>query len=163
MRHYGKLLRAALTALLPVPIAVAAVAGPLEDATAAYSRGDYATALRLYRPLADQGNATAQDTLGSMYAHGEGVPLNGAEAVKWTRRAADQDMPIAQYNLGRMYADGRGVPKDYLLAHMWFNLAAARGLRIAVQARDITEEMMTPAQISEAQKLAREWEPKPER
>ena len=61
MRHYAKLLRATLTALLMlVAIAGAAVAGPFEDRGAAYVRGDYATAMRLWRPLADQGDALAQ-------------------------------------------------------------------------------------------------------
>jgi len=79
---------------------------PLDDAVVAYKRGDYATALRLYRRLADQGKPSAQHNLGVMYAKGEGVPQNHAEAVKWYRRAADQGFARAQYNLGLMYANG---------------------------------------------------------
>ena len=79
MRHYAELLRATLTALLIlVAIVRAAVAGPLEDATAAFERRDFATALRLLRPLADQGNAVAQFILGVMYDNGKGVPQNDA-------------------------------------------------------------------------------------
>jgi len=90
MRHYAKLLRATLTALLMLAaIAGSAVAGPLEDGETAYNRGDYATALRLLRPLADQGNAAAQTKLGLMYENGYGVSQNFAEAVKWYRKAAD--------------------------------------------------------------------------
>jgi hypothetical protein len=74
-----------------VAIARAAVAGPLEDAVAAAGRDDYATALRLFRPLADQGNALAQYALGVMYDNGQGVQQNYAEAAKWYRKAADQD------------------------------------------------------------------------
>ena len=59
-----------------------------------------------------------------------------------------------------MYVKGQGVPQDYVIAHMWFNLAAARGKKNAVKARDIVAAQMTPAQIAEAQKLAREWKPK---
>ncbi len=71
----------------------------------------------------------------------------------------------AQYNLGVMYDIGRGVPQDYAQAHMWLNLAASRfppgkDRDNAVKNRDIVAEKMTPAQISEAQKLAREWKPK---
>jgi TPR repeat protein len=74
MHHYAKLFRAMLTALLILPtIAGAAVAGPWEDALAAYERSDYATALRLFRPLADQGFSKAQHNLGVMYANGQGV------------------------------------------------------------------------------------------
>ena len=71
MRHYMQLLRAAVTAsLMLVAITGVAVAGPLEDAEAAYARGDYETALRLWRQLADQGNAQAQNKLGEMYLNG---------------------------------------------------------------------------------------------
>ncbi len=74
-------------------------------------------------------------------------------------------MAGAQFNLGNMYDDGLGVPQDYARAHMWFNLAASRfpfGVNRddAVELRDLIAKMMTPAQISEAQKLAREWRPK---
>ena len=56
---------------------------------------------------------TAQYNLGIMYAKGQGVPQDYAEAVKWYRLAADQGIPTAQNNLGFMYAKGEGVPQDY--------------------------------------------------
>ncbi len=88
-----------------------------------------------------------------------------AEAVKWYRKAAEQGHATAQYNLGVMYGNGRGVTQDYVHAHMWFNLAASRyppgeDRDQAVENRDIVAKRMSPAQISEAQKLAREWRPK---
>jgi hypothetical protein len=61
-----------------------------------------------------------------------------------------------------MYGTGRGVTQDYVQAHMWFNLAAAQGRPNAENGRDRIARLMTPAQIAEAQKLAREWKPKPE-
>ena len=61
----------------------------LRAADAAYSRGDYAAALRLIRPLADKGNANAQHNLGALYVEGRGVPQNDAEAMKWYRLAAE--------------------------------------------------------------------------
>jgi hypothetical protein len=87
-------------------------------------------------------------------------PLNVAEAIKWYRLAADQGEVQAQYNLGVMYAQGRGVQKNYTLAHMWFNLAAKQGDQDAVKNQNLIAQLMTPAQISEAQKLAREWKSK---
>ncbi|MDA0740161.1 MAG: tetratricopeptide repeat protein, partial [Nitrospirae bacterium] len=78
----------------------------------AYERGDYETALKEWRPLADQGNATAQLNLGFMYDNGQGVPQDDQEAVKWFRRAAEQGDADAQYNLGLMYRTGQGVPQD---------------------------------------------------
>jgi uncharacterized protein len=170
MRH-AKLLCATLTAsLMLVALAGAAVAGPLEDATAAYHRGDYATALGLVRPLADQGERAAQYNLGVMYAKGLGVPQNHTEAFKWLRRAANQGYAHAQNSIGVMFADGLGVPQDYVQAHMWLDLAASRypdsgkeDRDKAIKARDLVASKMTPAQIAEAQKLAGEWKPKPER
>ncbi len=132
---------------------------------AAYKLGDYATPLREWRPLAEQGNANAQYNLGFMYINGLGIPQDYAEAAKWFRKAAEQGYAGAQYNLGLMYGNGEGVPQDYAKAHMWFNLAASSfppgaDRDKAVKYRDIAAERMTPAQISEAQKLAREWKPK---
>ena len=59
-----------------------------------------------------------------------------------------------------MYAFGLGVPQDYVAAHMWFDLAAAKRNRDAQRERDKIAAQMTPEQIAEAQKLAREWKPK---
>ncbi len=117
------------------------------------------------RKAAEQGNAIAQGNLGFVYSEGLGVTQDYAEAARWYRKAAEQGYAKAQGNLGVMYERGQGVPQDYVQAHMWFNLAASRvppGERrdTAVKNRDIVAERMTPAQISEAQKLAREWRPK---
>ena len=137
-----------------------ASAGPLEDAAAAYLRKDYATALRLLRPLAEEGNESAQHILGVIYGQGQGVPQDYVEAVKWYRKAAEQGNATAQLNLGANYAQGLGVPQDYVRAHMWFNLAAINGDEKAVKNRELAASMMAPEQIAEAQKLAREWKPK---
>ncbi len=153
--------------VLAVMLVGGAGAGPFEDGLAAALRGDDATAVRLWRPLAERGDAKAQLALGVMYKRGQGVPQDYAEAVKWYRRAAEQGNADAQYNLGIMYHDGEGVPQDYVQAHMWLNLAAARfpasdadAMNMAVQDRGLAASKMTPAQIAEAQKLAREWKPK---
>jgi hypothetical protein len=139
---------------------VAPAQAGFDEGVAAYLRGDYATALRLWRPLAEQGDADAQARLGLLYDLGKGVPQDDAEAVKWYRKAADQGLAPAQFNLGLMYDNGQGVPQDYVQAHMWYNLAAAKGNQTARKNRDIVAKKMTPAQIAEAQRLAREWRPK---
>ena len=97
-----------------------------------------------------------------MYYEGRGVPQDYAEALKWFRLAAAQGDALAQHNLGLMYAKGYGVPQDHIEAHKWFNLAAASSTSKpnrdrAVQACDKLAARMTPAQLAEAQKLAREW------
>ncbi len=119
---------AALCAGFTLGLTAPAWAG-LDEGVAAYNRGDYATAIRVWRPLSEQGNANAQSML------------------------------------GLLYGKGQGVPQDYAQAHMWYNLAASRlppgdTRDIAVKSRDNVAMRMTPAQISEAQKLAREWKPK---
>ena len=147
-----------------------AMAGPLEEGAAAHNRGDYTTALSLYRRAADQGDETAQFILGVMYSKGQGAPQDYTTALSWYRRAAEQGNVGAQFILGVMYSKGQGGPQDYVLAHKWLNLAASRfpasekeQRDAAVQVRDLIANKMTPAQIDEAQELARDWQPKPER
>ena len=96
-------------------------AGSLEDGITAYWAGDFAAALRILRPIAEQGDAYAHTVLGNMYEYGQ------------------------------------GVPEDYVQAHMWFNLAESQGNTYAAMWRDDVAQKMTPTQITEAQKLAREW------
>ena len=118
---------------------------------------DYAEAVKWYRLAAAQGDADAQFNLGVMYDNGQGVPQDYAEAVKWYRLAAAQGDADAQANLGAMYFNGQGVPQDYAAAHMWSNLAAAQGNEMAAKNRDLAASRMTPADISKAQRLAKEW------
>jgi len=98
-----------------------------DDDWAALERGDYATALKEWRPLAEQGVARAQYNLGIMYDNGRGVPENDAEAVKWYRKAAEQGVADAQYNLGVTYEVGQVVPQSYAEAAKWFRKAAEQG------------------------------------
>ncbi len=136
----------------------AAIAGALEDCRAAYERQDYATALQLCRPLAEGGDARAQLSLGGMYYNGQGVQRDFPEAAKWTRKAAEQGYAPAQADLGVLYWNGEGVPQDVVLAYMWLSLAAEQEPD-AVEDRDVAASQMTPDEIAEAQRLAREWKP----
>ena len=113
--------------VLSLMLTGAAAAGPFEDGSAAYKRGDYATALRLWRPLAEQGIAKAQFNLGVMYRNGQGVTQDYAEALRWYRKAAGQGNTKAQHNLGTMYNKGHGVRKDYVAAMKWYRKAADQG------------------------------------
>ena len=105
----------------------------------------------------NKAEAVAQYNLGVMYDNGEGVPQDDIQAVKWFRKAADQGVDRAQFILSLIYEQGLGVPQDYVLAHMWSNLAAARGSELGRKKRDILAKQMTPADVSKAQRLAREW------
>ncbi len=155
---------AAVAYCVMVALAAMASAGALDDARVAHQRGDYATEFRIVRGLAEQGNPEAQEALGTLYTTGQGVPQDYVEAVKWFHRAAEQGYAESQDSLARMYVQGQGVPKDFVQAHMWFNLAASRfagvGPNPDAGARDSLATDMTPAQIEEAQRLAREWRPK---
>jgi TPR repeat protein len=128
---------------------------------------DRAQALKWVRRAADQGLAASEFMLGFAYRTGMySAPQDHAQAIKWLRRAAQQGHNLAQSNLGFAYRDGEGVPQDYVQAHMWLNLAAAQAKpddRVAAEARDKLVAKMTSAQIAEAQRLAREWKPTPER
>ena len=95
-----------------------------------------------------------------MYYHGKGVTQDYEEALRWYRKAADQGDDVAQYALGGMYEKGQGVTQDYVHAYMWYSISATQGQKDAGKWRDSLAKKMTPAQITEAQKLAREWKPK---
>ena len=122
----------------------------------AYSNKDYATALREFRPLAEQGDVDAQYNLGVMYEYGEGINQDYKEAVKWYRLAAEQGEATAQGNLGGMYGNGQGVIQDNVMAHMWLDIGASNGSTNAAKNRDIVAKRMNESQLAEAQKLARE-------
>ena len=131
-------------------------AGPYEDADAAYARGDYPDALRIYRELAAQGNAAAKFNLGVMHDFGQGVQPDPAAAVRWYRDAAAQGHGGAQFNLGGLYFDGTGVPQDRLRAYMWFTLAATAGAPGASRNRNSVGRMLTPGELARAQQMARD-------
>jgi TPR repeat protein len=193
----------------PIQRAVVGVAQSLglaretaDAAYATYKEGRYQTAMRLARPLAEQGDARAQSLLGLLYYHGQGVqkdftaaatwfrkaaeqgdataqshlgiiffqgqgvPQDKTQAMTWFRRAANQGDAQAQYNLGLSYIEGEGEPVDNVRAHMWFNLAAARfpasdlgDRNAAIKERDLVAAKMSPQEIAEALRLARDWTP----
>jgi TPR repeat protein len=136
-----------------------AFAGALEDCAAAFDRQDYAAALQLCRPLAEQGDVRAQTSLGGMYYNGQGVQRGYEEATKWLRKAAERGYAPAQAYLGIMYWNGQGVPRDAVLAYMWLILAATQEPKAEAE-RDMAASEMTPDEIAEAQRLAQEWKPK---
>ncbi len=109
------------------------------------------------KKAAEQGHADAQYNLGVMYANGDGVPEDYAEAVRWFRKAAEQGDALAQARLGVMYATGEGVPEDVIQAYAWISLASAQGVENAKEAKEILTGEMTRAEIAEAQKLSRKY------
>jgi TPR repeat protein len=169
MLHSAKLFRATLTAFVLLVSVAGAASGELyEAARAAFQAGDKAEGYRLERLAAEQGDAEAQTGLGLSYSSGRGVTQSDAEATKWFRRAAEQGDDKAQFLLAGAYFFGQGVPRDYLEAHKWANLAVSRApdekMRESRRGMlGLIAEKLNPEQVVEAQKLVREWKPKPER
>lgn len=118
---------------LVVALAFAALGAPAARAadydagTAAFHAGDFAAALAEWLPLAEAGDARAQNELGVMYGAGFGVEKDNATAASWFRRAAIQGDVRAQNNLGRLYRLGLGVERDPVTGARWIKRAARAG------------------------------------
>ncbi len=98
-----------------------------DKGASAYKRGDFETALAVFRPLAENGDAKTQSILGLMYSYGEGVPVDHRESARWYRRAAEQGSSVAQYNLGMFYLEGQGVSQNTDEAIKWLTKSADGG------------------------------------
>jgi len=141
--------------------------GPIELALSCHlleERKDYVEAAKCWRLAAEQDNSLAQFNLASMYVNGQGVTQDYQEALKWfrvvaRRRAELWGVVTGRMNLGLMYERGWGTTQDYVEAHLWYNLAASAGESRAAPRRDALAEKMSPAQIEQAQSLARTWTP----
>ena len=121
---------------------------------------DDVQARKWYVKAAAQGQVKAQFNLGTLCFNGEGGPKDYQQALQWFPLAADQGEALAQTKIAIMYDDGHGVPRDRVQAYKWSSLAATNGDKPAPMLRDLLAKQMTPAQIAEAQKRAREWMPK---
>jgi len=128
----------------------------------AYNKGDFATAAKEWRPLADQGDAAVQYNIGLLYLDGKGVPQDPAQAVKWFTRSAEQDYTEAQHDLGAMFGAGQGVKRDYIQAYKWLNICAAKGNSGCVSQRDLVAKKLKAFQLATAQRLSSEFTPKKE-
>ncbi|NQU69022.1 MAG: sel1 repeat family protein, partial [Rhodospirillales bacterium] len=114
------------------------------------------------RKAAEQGHATAQYNLGSMYQKGAAMPQDFAQAARWHRQAAEQGDPRAQLELGLLYARGEGVRKDLIKAYKWINLASAMAplgetRALSTKARNFLERRMSRPDITKSQRLSRDW------
>jgi len=141
--------------LVPCFVAIFACAGCVgsdPDPLKAFQRGDYETALHLWRQRAADGDSTAQNYLGVHYHLGLGVPSDYKQAVRWYTTAAENGSPEAQRNLGTMYYLGLGVAQDIGLAYGWYYVAAKNGNSKAEDARQAMMAEMTPNHIRLSEK-----------
>ena len=152
------LLRSATAAVIAALLSTAAAfAGALEDGVAAYERGDFANAAKLWQQSATEGNPAAQNNLGILYDLGKGVPRSDKKALEWFHKSADQGYARAQFNLGRKYDNGEGTKRDPVTAYMWFLLAAAGGAEAFAYTRNKIAKTLTPEQRDQAKARARAW------
>ncbi len=150
-RRYTKLFGALLAAAL-VAMAEAAAAATYEDGLLAYDKGDFATALKIFRPLAERGDIRSENALGRMYIRGDGVARDPAEGTRWFQSATEQTKALDAYNygdfalalktfrplaengqvlgqyiLGLMYTNGQGVGENFPEGLKWLTKAAEQG------------------------------------
>lgn len=125
---------------------------PMQD-----SADDHHFAVRLYQGSAEKGDRDAQYKLGLLYLTGNGALQDFAEAAKWLKLAAEQSHGLAQYELGMIYRSGYGLPADPVQSYVWLNLAAAARVQQAMTARDEVMRSLTSKQLTQAQKISREW------
>jgi TPR repeat protein len=150
---------AALLAILAV--AMPAFAGtPEEDfrsGLSAFNGGDFATAMRLWRPLAEHDDARSQAGIGFMYHRGLGVKTDDAQAAIWLRRAAEQGQAEGQFMLGSLYFFGLGVPQSYGSAYAWCELAQDNGQAEAQMCRDAAlQSIKADDEMRDALRMVRE-------
>ena len=117
---------------------------------------DITKSLLWFRLAADQGIAPAQNQLGILHLDGQDVLQDYTLSFKWFKLAADQGNASAQSNLGVLFENGYGVLQDNIMAHMWYNIASANGKEMASEWRGELAGLMTSADISKAQAMARE-------
>ena len=121
MKHLNIILAFLMTLSSPV------TAQDFNKGVLAYNSGDYVTAIKEWMPLAEQGDADAQNNLGVMYENGYGTTQDYKKAAKWYRLAAEQGQGVAQEQLGELYFRGIGVLQDDEQAFKWYRLAAEQG------------------------------------
>ncbi|MEW6643568.1 MAG: tetratricopeptide repeat protein [Pseudomonadota bacterium] len=121
------LLRPAAFALaIPVLCCAPPASGGYQEGYDAYQARDFARALSEWRPLADRGEVHAQYALGMMARDGQGVAVDGREALRWFTAAAGQGHAASQYELGLLYGGRLGIAADRAQRLFWLNKAAAQ-------------------------------------
>ncbi|HWN48889.1 MAG TPA: tetratricopeptide repeat protein [Xanthobacteraceae bacterium] len=144
-----------------VAISAAVAGSPEEDfrsGLSAFNGGDFAAAMRLWRPLADGNDARSQAGIGFMYHRGLGVKTDDVQAAFWLRKAAEQGQAEGQLMLGSLYFFGLGVPQSYATAYAWCELAQDNGQAEAQMCRDAALQSLTEdAQLRDAFRMVREF------
>lgn len=138
-------------------VAADAVAQDFRSGRSAINISDYQTALAHWPPLAGQGDAKSQASLGYLHYMGLGVSRDYVEAARWYRKAAEQNQIDALYILGNMYLFGHGLRKDPVKAYVLCEIALSQGEAKGLPCRDNAQQSLTREQIKIAQRRVSEW------
>ena len=158
MRYLAAITMLILALAIMPPVAAQSFKPNIAAGEAAYFEEDYATALKHFRPLAEQGDARAQFWLGQMHRFAQGVTKNYKEAVKWSSKGAVQGNADAQHQLGYMYSVGQGVLQDLVMAYVWLNIAITNGVsspKVLMEYRDDIRAKLTASELKLARKLSK--------
>ena len=150
-----------LRTLIVAGVAMASVATARAETFAnglsAFNIGDYAAAYSIWLPLAEQGDANSQSSIGYLFHEGKGVRQDSKTAARWYYLAANQGEPTAQSFLCEMHLRGDGVPRDLSLSLMWCELSIEGGEKRGIATRERVLSQMTEAQRNVAWKLVAQW------
>lgn len=130
---------------------------PFDEAMHVYGCADYPKALKMFIPLAEQGNRLAQFQVGMMTEQGQGTDPSLINAYDWYMKAARQGVADAYFALGQIYSRGEIVPKDSVQAFAWFDLASKGGHSVAGDWLRMESQRIRPEDVPLAQRLVTEW------
>ena len=136
----------------------------IDDAKADFEKKDFASAIKLLVPLAQDGNVEAQYYLGQCFENGYGTKKDVVAAISWYEVAAESNHAESQVRIGYIYLNGIGVVVDVVKAYMWFEIALINhrtweNRPVAVYYRNVARIKMTVDQKVEAEQEARNWKP----
>ncbi len=147
-----------LTLFFSLCMSQIARAGDVEDAKNMMEQGGYSAAFELLYPMAQTGNADAEELIGSMYALGLGVERDDIRAFEWYLRASMRGHAGAQSGIGWYYEVGRGLTGvDLVRGYAWYTISAIGGDPDAAISQEEIVKKMTPAQIEQSQKLVKDY------
>ena len=135
-------------------------AGNLLDAKRLMKQGRFEEARAAFLPLAQAGNADAEELIGVMYAMGLGVARDDERAFEWYLRSAMKGHPGAQSGVGRYHEVGRGIPApDLVRAYAWYVLSAIGGDPDAAVSQEEVIKKMTSEEVARAKVLVADYRP----
>ncbi|MDG5469184.1 tetratricopeptide repeat protein [Deltaproteobacteria bacterium IMCC39524] len=136
-----------------LPMAYAEHSDGYVKAEKAFNAGDYQTAIQFWSEEAENGEVSAMEILGSLYAYGKSDIQDYARAAKWLKMAAKKGSANSQYSLGKLYYAGLGVEKSFVHSYAWWLVSSAEGNTGAKKMLKEIKGQLTPEDIELAKQL----------